>query len=227
MPWIIPIGAYRVRVGDLLKRVIALGLIVIAALAVRRHLPVAWKDQASDLFPVLGVLGPILIGLSLIIPWLWQKKQAGSVLLDLGPSARRKGWLILGISSVLIGLGLMASAIILKDYGDSTREVRLMLFFLSLAALLPGGIGLRMYLGLGRFRITESGIFLGQFLKWERIECYEWGGKNDRTLTVKIRSRLPFVQPTSLEIPAVHKANVDDLLAEHLSDVTTGVGNGT
>ena len=198
MPWIIPIGQYRVSARDLLMRTVALGLMVIAALAIMRLFPAAWRDQASDLSPFLG---PLFIVLALIVPWLWQKRHAGCVLLDLGRTAKHKGWLILGVSSTLIGIGLMASAIVLRDYGDSTREVRLVLFYLSLTALALGGLGTGTYFsfdffGLSRFRITETGIFLGRFLKWERIESYEWGGESDHTLTVKIRSRLPFFHNT-------------------------------
>ena len=236
MPWIIPISQYRISVRVLLMRFTALGMMVAIAawvlaslfdFPVARHLPIAWRDQANGLSIFLF---PLVLVMIYIAPWLWQKSHAGCVLFDLSPPIRYKG-LILGGVSALVGICLMVSAGVLADYGYVTEGVGQVLFIVSVPALVLGGVGIAKGMsscfGPVHFRITATGIFLGYFLKWKRIESYEWGGEIGHTLTFKIRTRLRFFYGTAVEIPSFHKANVDALLTEHLTSATAGVQNDT
>ncbi|MFQ5738815.1 MAG: DUF5673 domain-containing protein [Acidobacteriota bacterium] len=72
--------------------------------------------------------------------------------------------------------------------------------------------------GLRGLEARENGFLrFYWFLKWERIESYEWEGERDHTLTLKVTRRLPGWRAVSWGIPPVHKDALDNLLVEHVS----------
>ena len=214
---------HRVVARALLHAVVFAGVFILFGLFA--FLPGSWKAQAWISFYLLL---SVVFWAYIVIIRLWHKRQAGSVLLNLGRLTNHKMMLVAGIWA-LCGIGSLVVGLLEADF--ELEEVSFGLFWLSGAAYL-------FSVGLSCLEIREGGIlYSDRFVKWERVESYKWEGENNIdvilfpkrfvTLTVSVRRRLPFSRAISLSIPSIHKDAVDNLLAQYVSGATSEVGNGT
>ncbi len=158
-------------------------------------------------FIVIVALLWILIGY-----WLWSKRQAGSVLLNLGRSRRHKVALFFGVLYMLLAIvGLLFEA------GTGLEEVSLVLMLLSLGVYL-------LLLGFSGSEIREAGIVGdGRRLKWNQIESYGWA---EKTLTVRVRRRWYNIRKVlSYRIRTPHTHAVNSILARYLQEDPSGMGD--
>jgi hypothetical protein len=66
--------------------------------------------------------------------------------------------------------------------------------------------------------VTEKGFYrLGLEVRWERIKSYKWQDKNEELaiLLLEVKRRWRIFNPTTLQIPVIHKEAVDRLLSQH------------
>lgn len=206
---------HGVAARDILHAVMFPGIFILFGLFAL--LPDSWGELAlASLYLLLSV------GFwAYIVIRPWRKRQAGSVLLHPGRLTSHKSMLVAGGICVLCGIVSLVDALLEADV--ELKEISCGLFWLSGAAYF-------FSVGLGCFEIRERGIlYLGRFVKWKRVESYKWEGKNDHTLTMRLRQRLLSLanRTISLSIPSVHKDAVDSLLAQHISGAASEVRNGT
>lgn len=195
----------KVAIKDVLKRGLFLGVIVIILVGLFRLFPDSWRDHVWAFFSLLGTVGVWV----LFVTWLRRKRQAGSVLLDLGRPKGYKQYLFGGCFGMLVFIGKIV------DILEAGGEIGINDISYSLILLSCGVLGI--FFGLSHFEIREGGIlYLDRFAKWKKIESYEWTGENDLFLTLRFRQRFPFFRTQSLPIPDFYKDTVKNLLARHL-----------
>ena len=161
-------------------------------------------------FIVIVALLWILIGY-----WLWSKRQAGSVLLNLGRSRRHKVALLFGVLYMLLAIvGLVGLSF---EAGTGLEKVSLVLLLLSLGVYL-------LLLGFSGSEIREAGIVGdGRLLKWKQIESYDVG---EKTLTVRLKRRWhAFRTVLSYRIHTPHKHAVNSILARYLQEDPSRTGD--
>ena len=140
------------------------------------------------MMPLIGsIIGSIVLKVLILAAWvpfiIWvlRKRRAGPVMLDLGRSKIR---LILGLF-----VAIFFAAIFLYPTfrgGEMFQSPTLSLLYWSLWSL--SLVAISLYIGLTKLEIRERGILhFGEFLKWERIESYEWKGKKGHTLKVRVK----------------------------------------
>jgi hypothetical protein len=198
------VGA-KAAARDLLYGILGIAAVIVVLVGLRL-LRVPLRPNGISIIMLTG-LG---IAMIYLIIFLRRKKEAGSLLLDIGPSAQRKLFLIAG------GFFLLASISDLIDVferGSKTRinDVASCLFFLSFGVLF-------ILWGRSHFELREGGILcLDRFIKWQQIKSYEWGGTKKLTLTLRFSRRFPFYRaPRSLRIPAHQKETAEKLLGRYL-----------
>ena len=160
-----------------------------------------------------------LFGWALFIHSAWRQRQAGELLLDLGPPEASRRRIIVGfilLSSLLaVRSGLNWAETGLRSVGSLSETLMwttATLFWLSVLR--------------SRLRITELGIApFGEFIDWERVLGYEWVGEERQRLLLRVRRRIPFVgeRPGLLAVPVSppDRHALTAILAQHASDVHT------
>jgi hypothetical protein len=130
-----------------------------------------------------------------------RKRQAGSVLLNLGWSKAQKMEIFLGCVFIIQNI-----ISLLSEHPDET------------IGIVPSVIGgMLIIVGSNNFEIREGGIFyLDIAKKWEHVKSYDWEGKDSLSLTLNIRTSLPFFKIRSIPIPAQHKQTVENLLVQYV-----------
>jgi len=182
-----------------------MGVLLLFAVGLYLFLPGLSRNQA---WWEIGQILMIVLFCAFIFTWFRYKKQAGSVLLDLGRTKLQNfslfaggGFFVLAIDSVVGSLSDAEGVLGIKEVSRGL----IWLFF---------GVGMFIQ-GLSHLEIREGGIFyLGNFFKWEKIESHVWEGENGLTLT--IRRRILFGGALGLPIPANNKETVVNLLEQNL-----------
>ena len=180
-----------------------MGVIILIGVGVYLFLPGIWRWETGSILMIVLVC-------AFIFTWLRHKKQAGSVLVDLGRTKLQKGLLFGGGCFVVSSIGSVVTSFLDAEGVLGIKEVSFGLLWLF--------SGVVMFLqGLSHLEIRKGGIFyLGNFFKWEKIESHVWEGENGLTLTLLVRKLLPFGRTLSLPIPANHKEAVENLLERYV-----------
>ncbi len=146
------------------------------------------------MYMIEGILSIVLVVLILaawvhFITWPLRKRRAGPVMLDLGRSKIR---LILGLFSAIFFAAIFLSAF--RGGGMFQFPTLSLLDKIVLGLCWLSSVAISLDIGLTKLEMRERGILhFGEFLKWERIESYEWKGKKGHTLKVRARWRLSFL----------------------------------
>jgi hypothetical protein len=173
------------------------------------------RDQIATGFFVLMTLS----GWAFLIYSVWRQRQAGALLLDLGPPAapRQRGIIGFIIVSVLAaghsGLDWRATG-----FRSAYGLTQTMMWATSALVWL---LVLRE-----RVRITERGIAaFGEFIEWERLLGYEWLGTGSERLLLRVRRRIPFIGVRTgllaVPVPLHDRNHLQDILAQHISNEQT------
>jgi hypothetical protein len=220
MFWIIFIGIFVIAMGighgirsrevgkkaaarDFLSGIISLAVIIIVLIGL--HL--LGTPLRLNVGMIIFLIGMAFVWTYFII-LLRRKKEAASVLIDIGRSTQHKLLLVAG------GLFLLIGIIDLVDLFEPGSKTRINDAF-SCLLLFSCGV-LMIYQGRGHYEIREGGLYLESFIKWQQIKSYEWEGKDNLTLTLRLRRRFPLYRSRSLHIPALHKEAVKKLLEQYL-----------
>jgi len=195
---------YYVRVTAFVLAIIGAGLGYLALVAVAVSLLGHWS--ITEMFKVVCLLLEVafLIFAAIFLGiWIYKLRDRGGVLLDFGPDAGRKMFLVVGLFCLLVGFLSAALAVMASSHTDINNvvlpaiQVALAVQFLVRAT--------------GRVQVTEKGLWQSaNLLPWDQIGSYRW--VNDSTL-VAVKG----VGPISFKIPVPieHKKAVDDLLTRH------------
>ena len=192
-------------------------VVILAAMAVvgfgsYRLFPGFWEDIPGLTFFYL-VWSALLW--AYIAAWVWRKRRAGAVVLDLGRSKTLKTNLVLGGLIVGLHLFVLVGDLLWKEGPLGVEEVS------RYFCLISSGVSM-LLLGLSHSEIREEGIsYCGLILPWKKCESYQWEGQDQGTLTIWVKRGLlnPFLPSWrfSLGIPSGHKDTVHSLVAEHIS----------
>ncbi|WP_404787717.1 DUF5673 domain-containing protein [Altericista sp. CCNU0014] len=160
-----------------------------------------------------------------MLSWIFQKQEAGLLLLDIGRLEEE------GMSYV--GLGLFFAAFAgystwlsfwktsrgFLQYASLGTEIYELTFLWSMAIIW-------ISLGLSRIEFRDNGIcILFRFISWQRIKSYNWEPSKPNILTILYKPNflLPPIFPlfptwTSLIIPPRYREAVNCILDERLQD---------
>ncbi len=135
--------------------------------------------------------------------WLYALNAGGRILLDCGPHPTR--FLFLMNAALFVAIGLGGTFV-----GNS--------FSRSIAIASPVlGISFGIYwliMASGRLQIRAGGLWqYWGLLRWDKIESCRWSG--DSTLTLKAKTRFPFLGRGALPVPPEDKQAVNELLQKH------------
>lgn len=176
-------------------------------------LPQPWRDH-------------IWLGLSIvfsaiawtyIVSWPRRKRQAGSLLWNLGKPVTYRSMLIAGVLFLISAIlqTTMFIDLFSKGFSGSYDSPE---YYLSQAFLYWSTSIYFFWAGLSRLEIRENGFYFKfGLIKWEEIASYKWEGAKGNTLTVWLKQRLPFFPTRSWQIPLAHKVTIERILAQHLS----------
>jgi len=179
-------------------------------------LPQPWRDHAwLGLSIVFSV-----IAWAYIVSWPRRKRQAGSLLWNLGRPSTYRSMLVAG-ALFLISAILQTSMFIdlaRKGFSGSYGSPE---YYLSQAFLYWSAAIYFFWAGMSRLQLRENGIYFKfGLIKWQQIASYKWEGAKGNTLTVWLKQRFPFFPTRSWQIPLVHKSTIERILAQHLSSET-------
>lgn len=152
-----------------------------------------------------------LLALSLValmIRRLQDRRQAGPVLLDLGPAPPLDG----SNKFVIVSQFLLGMFFLILGWNNSTPSYTVwlagVLILAPMATLMRAGCG---------YQICASGPFLaGMLIKWSNIRRFEWEGWR---LWIRSSSTLIRFSDCRIKVSEDQKDAVDELLRTHVNDV--------
>jgi hypothetical protein len=186
-------------------------LILIVALVVGMVGIRGLHDDAWRFVVAGGILLCGMACLGQIAVAMFQRKQAGDMLLDCGTSPTKALYLLLAVAGLLLMLG--NGLLVQRDGLDRPEPISGM--FLGVVLLVYG-----LWAAFGHLQFREKGIWsYTDLVPWERIESYRWDHESGRTLFLTIRRRFAFFFPHEfpLVIPADQTRRVDQLLKDRLT----------
>lgn len=174
--------------------VVSLVVFWLAALGFDVALGRPWGE--SLLFALAAFVGAVY--LLCLWSWLRGRRQAGSVLLDCGPSATRRSSLINAAWFFALGV-----AMLLFD-----RSPGGFMGILGAFCMLQGVV--MALLALRHLQLREHGLWDGMsLLPWDKIESYWWDG--DGTLMLATKRRRWLLKKGAILVPAELREAVDRL----------------
>jgi hypothetical protein len=178
-------------------------------------LPHPWRDYAWLSLSIFFSA----IAWTYIISWPRRKRRAGSLLWNLGRPSTYRSMLVAGglflISAILQTTMFFDSARNGFPEGHNSPE-----YYLSQAILYWSTAIYFFWAGLSRLELREKGIYFKfGLIEWQQIASYKWEGVNSNTLTVWLKQRFPFFPTRSWQIPVVHKATIERILAQNLQKI--------
>ena len=192
---------------DIKRGVTILAIAVIIGFAFFRISPISLKDSVTPYLIVLFFTVLLVLAMGLL---LWNLKQGGTVLLNLGKSLQKKIMLAAGCMAILNGIFLNIVFNVQYNAIDLQWAWYVTWYISGLLCILSG---------LTHNKIKEGGIlFSDRFLRWERITSYEWEGNLGLTLTLKIKHRIPLLRTLSIPVQSSHKDAVEQLLIQNVTD---------
>jgi hypothetical protein len=133
--------------------------------------------------------------------WLYDRANAGHVLLDCGPFPVRTMFLINGALLVVLALSFVFAV----PSASMTDLIFGPVLWASFSALC-------FIEGTGRLQIRENGIWrYSSLLRWAKISSYHWA--DNSTLVVRQKGSLPFFKG-ALPVPPEHREAIEGFLAE-------------
>jgi len=208
----------------------------------------AWKQGYKNAFFTLLIILPILAGVVLLVKfifnlsldaaffislgflwavvyifflygWINNKKKAGHVLLDMGPFQNKLLLIVVGCAVIVFN----SFRFFLFDlrHGDYVQYI----FTISNITL---GTWF-LFMAFSRIQIRENGILIYiDFLKWEKIESFDWASGNPKTCVLKLRvkGRLPASMRNGvLPVPVEKKAEFESILERYSSKMSLEAKN--
>ena len=190
--------------------VVVAGIVLATALIVD-NVASPWKERAkiAQMLLLLGLVGYAMAAIFSL------RRTSGKVLLNLA-----NPWPGIRLIQVLVATGAIGGAILCVAFLPGNLEAALArgltgLLLLTVALLLISA-------ALSGLRFTQRGVFgPSGFIAWEDVAAYRWEGNDGQQLRLIPGRWLPFFAPMPWAIPASQKAAVDELLAAHVSAVSS------
>jgi hypothetical protein len=184
-------------------RVLAFEAVVLGGLFVFfAIIPTSQRDNAARVLQLFL----LVLFLGLFIPHLIKRTKGGSVLLYIGRNSYRAAFCTI-LAGILIFFVLRSVISEARQDGLDLKEFARTFGFLSIAAL-------GLFFGFSKIQIREDGIlYFLVLIKWEKIDSYQWEGRNASTLTLKYnRPKFFLFQEVNIAIPPYYRDYVDNLL---------------
>lgn len=178
---------------------------------------VVWEDKALQVFVpglFLAFWAASLMVIRQLITWFSayrrDKARSGKCLLNIGYTVMHYAFLVCGVSSIILSLGMAGFMSESWTFG----RITLIVFFLLIGVfcLIPG---------LGPLQVRENGIVWIHLIEWGRIRSYHWR-KNTLVLSFTYgnwNSPFQFFFPKAGSIrpfvPSRHKGFVDEVLRQN------------
>jgi hypothetical protein len=152
-----------------------------------------------------------------LLTWYWRKRQAGSLLLQLGRLSANKFMFWIGVFEAVIAI--LQSALFIAQVSDGFSSYDSLVSSLAQVVIYWTMAIVFISFGLSRLELRENGICYTFLLtRWERITSYAWEKSKNSTLTIRFKPRFPFFLGFgSIPIPSAHKDAVDRILAQHVT----------
>ncbi|HET9225050.1 MAG TPA: hypothetical protein VFR31_00165 [Thermoanaerobaculia bacterium] len=174
--------------------IVSLGVFWLAALGFSVVLGRSWSE--SLLFALAALVGAVY--LSCLWSWFRGRRQAGSVLLDCGPSATRRESLLSAAWFLVLGVAMTLGL-------SSSGFMEILGLFCILQAIVMTLLAVR------HIQFREHGLWDGMsLLPWDKIESYWWDG--GRTLMLATKRRRWLLKKGAILVPAELRESVDRLL---------------
>jgi hypothetical protein len=150
-----------------------------------------------------------LLGLWLFLcTWLWRRRQAGILLLDLGRVRQTQWFGGVGLLLLLGGGLLLVTSLRTADF--DRKVVLLCVLLSSLGSLLVS-------MWLSRVEIRTKGIWsFGCLIPWASIFSYEWTTKRGEILVLKLRGPV-WSFAVRYPLTATAKEDIEHLFAQYLA----------
>lgn len=139
---------------------------------------------------------------------LYRTRQAGALLLDLGPPRPQRFLRIIGVLELVLAGVVAVLAFIERTFtGDDFARI---VFQAAMGSWF-------MFQGTRRTQLREHGLVTsGDLLRWHNITGYQWETDRPNTLTLQVNTKIAMVQGPSLPIPPQHRDAVDRILAQYV-----------
>lgn len=181
-------------------------------------LPHPWQDISLS---VIFMLFSVILWIS-ILTWPRRKRQAGSLLWNLGRPTTHRVMLLASLLFVLSAI-LQTSLFFGLARKGFSEGYNLPEYYLSQIILYWTTAFYFYWAGLSRLQLRENGIYFKfGLIRWQQIASYKWEGEKNNTLTVWLKQRVPLFQTRSWVIPLVHKAVIERILDQYISSGTRG-----
>ena len=186
--------------------IVIIGILSVFGLVLFHLFPNLWNASLKAYTNFLLVV----FGWTYIIILVERKRQAGFILLSFDRSMMQKINIIFG--SIIAAGAIISLMGMLIENGGATESkwISQNLLSFSLGAFL-------LAVGLSANGIGKNGIlYFDRFVKWSRIESYEWEGVRHLTLRLRIDSRVSFLRTLRIPVPADLKEPVTIILTQNI-----------
>ncbi len=187
-----------------LKNALICGIaILVVWLAVTAALSLLPGRKLLDSMMLSFALLWVVTFLAFLGTWFYGLSTRGRVLLDCGPPAHRRNYLMIAVLSLLAALGGGLAA----TPASPPLLVASPVFAVSFAAFW-------FIAATGRLQVRENGLWVYcNLLRWRKIEHYRWAPDS----TLMLTATLPFSLRSAVPVPPEHRENFDALLTRHWS----------
>lgn len=151
--------------------------------------------------------------------WHLRKKQAGTLLINIGKVLRNQRLLISIFMSTIFAV-TYSSLLIHQVFSKGLNYHNFDHTYLAGAIIFWSSVIMFVFRGLSTLEFRENGIcYMFSFMKWERVTSYSWEKAKNNILLITFQPRFPIVSSYwRLLIPLVHKDTVNQILAQHLTN---------
>ena len=190
-----------------------IGIALMAAIIGILWLVLYWgfKQSAGDSLFLSWAAVALLACVYTPLSWFQSMKKAGEVLLDLMPHPNKTLTLLSGILFILIG--------ILGGFDFVHSDSIYSWLFSSIIGLSGGAY--QIVMAFSHLRVHENGVMAYRtFLKWEKIESFQWVSGNGQidTLKLKYKGRTPgFMREGAMPVPTEKRPELESILEKYLS----------
>ncbi len=158
-----------------------------------------------------------------LLSWIWRKKKAGDLLLNVGQLSENKILFWIGVFEVVLALLNTWFTINRVPQGlpvDNLVEVISQLVFLWTLAIFL------LSLGCSKLELRENGIcYMFSVIKWEKLASYKWKPGKPNVLTINLKQAdFPLLQKTwNVPIPLKYRDAVDGIMAKYLMKMSKDI----
>ncbi len=182
---------------------IMIGLMVLGIL-------LAWVLFRSGIMTgFVGLQYGFVLAIGVLVGYmLYRTRQAGALLVDLGPPRLQRFLRIIGmLQLVRAGMGAVLALVHRNFTSDDLARIA---FQVAMGSWFT-------FQGTRRTQLREHGLVAGgDLLRWHNITGYQWETDRPNTLTLQVNTKMAIVRRPCLPILPEHHDAVDRILAQYV-----------